>query len=48
MVPSSAEDQPARGLREEDDDDHAGSTDAGDAHHELLQRISQEETNEAG
>lgn len=45
--PLPVEDLPVERLREEDDDDQAGSTDAGDAHDELLVGV-QDPTNEAG
>ena len=36
-----------QGLREEDDDEHAGTADAGDAHDELLV-VVEDISNEAG
>ena len=38
---------PVQGLRDEEDDHHAGTTDAGDAHHELLVSV-EDVSNEAG
>ena len=51
MFPVALEDEPAGRLRDEDDNDHAGTTDAGDAHYEVVIRPginAQNVTNEAG